>query len=314
MNLKAQSYNLIVVLGPTATGKTLFASQLAAHIHGEIISADSRQVYRRMDLGTGKDYSDYRVDGVMIPVHLIDIHEPGHKYNVYEYQKDFTEAFQSIINRGHIPILCGGTGLYIEAITKGYKLLSVPKNNTLRKELSGKSLQELEAILATYRKLHNQTDTDSIERALRAIEIEDYYVNHETELSVPKVNPVYLGIQCDRFVRRKRITDRLHSRLKEGMIDEVRGLMTEGINPLDLIYYGLEYKYITRYLLGEMEYDTMVEQLNTAIHQFAKRQMTWFRKMEREGVKICWIDALLPMEEKLSLARNYLKTNIGSQL
>jgi tRNA dimethylallyltransferase len=315
LNQKNSSNNLVVVLGPTATGKTRFAAELASRIHGEIISADSRQVYRRMNLGTGKDYEDYNVEGMRVPSHLIDILEPGCKYNVFEFQRDFTKVFRDITDREKIPVLCGGTGLYIEAVTKGYKLINVPQNSNLRMELAGKTLKELEKILSTYKKLHNQTDTDTVERAIRAIEIEEYYHNHPTEdQSVPEINPIYLGIQCERFIRRKRITQRLHSRLKDGMVDEVRALLAEGIHADDLIYYGLEYKYITRYLLGEMDYSTMIERLNTAIHQFAKRQMTWFRKMEREGILIRWIDAELPMDEKLKLAFQYLRLNSDNKM
>jgi tRNA dimethylallyltransferase len=299
--------NLIVVLGPTATGKTRFAAELASHIAGEIISADSRQVYRYMNLGTGKDYTDYEIDGKLIPFHLIDILEPGNKYNVFEYQKDFLTAYNAIRKRQHIPILCGGTGLYIEAVTKTYRLLNVPKNEELRRELEGKSLQELENILKSYRKLHNTTDTDTTERAIRAIEIEEFYSRNCNSLyNFPEIKPVWFGIRCDPFLRRHLITERLHRRLNEGMVREVRELISRGIKPQDLIYYGLEYKFITRYLLGELSYEGMVGGLNTAIHQFAKRQMTWFRKMERDGIKIHWIDMNLPMNEKLKIAEDLL--------
>jgi len=308
LNRSAQKYNLIVVLGPTASGKTNFAAELAARIDGEIVSADSRQVYRHMNLGTGKDYGDYLIDGKKIPYHLIDIKEPGYKYNVYEYQRDFTHAYQDITGRKRMPILCGGTGLYIEAVTRSYKLISVPKNEKLRQDLAGKSLEELETILSAYKKLHNKTDTDTIPRALRAIEIEEFYSHHpEIDPSFPPINPVFFGMQCERSIRRKRITDRLNQRLQAGMIDEVKTLIDMGINPQDLIYYGLEYKYITRYLLGDLTYNNMIKDLNVAIHQFAKRQMTWFRKMEREGDTIYWIDTQLPMDKKMKLALSYLK-------
>lgn len=307
------NFNLLVVLGPTATGKTRFAAELAATLDTEIISADSRQIYRRMDLGTGKDYEDYIVKGKQIPYHLIDIHEPGYKYNVYEYQQDFLKIFSEMREREKTPILCGGTGMYIEAVTKGYKLISVPVNEPLRKKLEGKSLQELEARLAAYKKLHNKTDTDTKKRAIRAIEIEEYYAsNPEAEKNLPEINPLYIGISCDREIRRERITQRLHHRLENGMIEEVKQLMENGISPEDLIYYGLEYKYITNYLTGIMNYDEMVQKLNVSIHQFAKRQMTWFRKMEREGIPIYWIDTSLPMTKKLSLALDYIKTNVSS--
>jgi tRNA dimethylallyltransferase len=307
VNTINENYNLVVVLGPTATGKTRFAAELASRIEGEIISADSRQVYRRMNLGTGKDYVDYLVNGKIIPCHLIDIHDPGYKYNVYEYQQDFTRAFKAIHHRSHVPVLCGGSGLYIEAVTKGYRLIAVPENPVLRSELSEKSMEELENMLLSFRKLHNKTDTDTKKRAIRAIEIEAYYARKgEIGLTFSEIQPIYIGIKSDRFVRRQRITERLHIRLEQGMVKEVQDLLNVGISPDDLLYYGLEYKYITRYLLGELDYDTMITRLNTAIHQFAKRQMTWFRKMEREGIPIFWIDAQLPAEEKIELALKHL--------
>jgi tRNA dimethylallyltransferase len=302
-------YNLIVILGPTASGKTRFAAELANNINSEIISADSRQIYRRMNLGTGKDYEDYLVDGVKIPVHLIDIHDPGYKYNVYEFQQDFFKVYKDLIQSGITPMLCGGTGLYIEAVTKHYKMVAVPVNISLREELDKKSLEELEIILSTYRKLHNKTDSDTKKRAIRAIEIEEYYRNHPepyTELTI--LNPLYVGINIDRYQRRQKITARLNLRLNSGMIEEVESLLKEGINPEDLIYYGLEYKFITQYLIGEITYEEMFNQLNVAIHQFAKRQMTWFRKMEREGCPIHWIDSNLPMNEKLEIAMDLFYT------
>lgn len=298
-----ENKKLIVVLGPTATGKTKFAARLAHEIGGEIISADSRQIYRKMDLGTGKDYDDYLVDGHQIPYHLIDIHEPGYKYNVFEYQKDFLEVFSSINKKKKYAILCGGTGMYIEAVTKGYKLTAVPTNNELRHRLKNKTLKELECILGGYKKLHNKSDTDTIKRALRAIEIEEYYKdNPELSVEYPDFDPVYLGIDIPRDIRRDKITSRLKERLKNGMVEEVKALMNLGINAETLIYYGLEYKFITLYLTGELDYDKMVEKLNIAIHQFAKRQMTWFRKMEREGIKIHWINGLLPIDDRINKA------------
>lgn len=296
-------YNIVVILGPTATGKTRFAALLAEKLKGEIISADSRQVYRRMNLGTGKDYDDYFVDGKQIPHHLVDICEPGYKYNVFEFQKDFFNVFKKVISRQNIPVLCGGTGLYIEAVTKGYKLIAVPVNQNLRDSLKGKSLDELENILSTYRNLHNKTDTDTIKRAIRAIEIEEYYKNNVHEdLALPEINPIFFGIDISREERRRRITERLIKRLEEGMVDEVEALLNEGILPEDLIYYGLEYKYITLYLTNQLSYQEMTEKLNISIHQFAKRQMTWFRKMERSGVMIHWIDGKLKDDEKLKHA------------
>ncbi len=246
--------NLIVVLGPTAAGKTQFAAELAAALDTEIISADSRQIYRRMDLGTGKDYDDYIVNDKNIPYHLIDIHEPGYKYNVYEYQQDFFNIFSEIRMKQMTPILCGGTGMYIEAVTRGYKLISVPINDTLRKALEDKTLEELEVQLAGYRNLHNKSDTDTKKRAIRAIEIEEYYAKYpENEKNLPPIHPIYIGIFCEREERRKRITERLHKRLENGMIDEVEKLLKEGVSADTLIYYGLEYKYITQFLNGKFE-------------------------------------------------------------
>ncbi|MDR0395120.1 MAG: tRNA (adenosine(37)-N6)-dimethylallyltransferase MiaA [Tannerella sp.] len=295
-------YELITILGPTASGKTTFAAALAKHLNTEIISADSRQVYRRMDIGTGKDLDDYTMAGIKIPYHLIDICEPGTKYNVFQYQHDFFNIFHRLRKEGKVPILCGGTGMYIEAVLKGYKLLDVPPNPQLRDLLKEKSLPELEKILASYKTLHNKTDVDSPQRAIRAIEIEEYYQNESPDKNeFEAINSLIIGIDIDREARRKKISDRLQSRLDEGMIDEVRKLIDSGIHPDDLIYYGLEYKYLTLYLTGKLTYEEMIRQLEIAIHQFAKRQMTWFRGMERRGFTIHWIDAALPTEEKLAL-------------
>lgn len=303
MNIHETPYNLVVITGPTATGKTSLAAHLAIKLDGEIISADSRQIYRKMDLGTGKDYDDYVVNGIQIPYHLIDIHQPGYKYNVFEFQNDFTRAFKDISQREKSPMLCGGTGLYIEAILKDYKLIAVPVNEKLREDLKGKTMAELEKILASYKKLHNRSDTDTIKRAIRAIEIEEYYTNNpEKESELPTIKPMIIGVEVDRETRRNRITKRLDQRLKEGMVDEVQALLDSGISAEDLIYYGLEYKYITLHITGALSYDEMKQQLNTAIHQFAKRQMTWFRRMEKHGMKIHWIDGMLPMEEKVDAA------------
>ena len=288
---------MITILGPTASGKTAIATHLAERIGGEIISADSRQVYRRMDIGTGKDLSDYvnPETGRHIPYHLIDIAEPGTKYNLFRYQEDFMKAYNDIQQRGATPILCGGTGLYIESVLKGYNLSPVPQNPELRERLKGKSLEELTAMLTELKKMtgsvmHNKTDVDSCQRAIRAIEIEQYNMEHPTPLrEAPAIDSLIIGVDVDREVRRERITRRLHARLEEGMVDEVRRLLDEGIPPEDLIYYGLEYKFITKYVIGELTYDEMVRGLEIAIHQFAKRQMTWFRGMERRGFKINWI-------------------------
>ncbi|MFI3297850.1 MAG: tRNA (adenosine(37)-N6)-dimethylallyltransferase MiaA [bacterium] len=284
---------LIVILGPTASGKTAYATKLAAEIgNAEIISADSRQVYRGMDLGTGKDLDEYCVDGKQIPYHLIDIVDAGYKYNLYEYQRDFLAVYNDIISRGATPILCGGTGLYIEAILGGYRLLEVPNNDTLRQSLEGKSLEELSEILDKYPNYqkHNKTDVDTTKRAIRAIEIAEYYSRHEAkEVEYPELNPIIYGIDVDREVRRERISKRLRARVESGMIDEIKGLIDNGVNAEDLIYYGLEYKFVTQYIIGELEYEEMLQKLEIAIHQFAKRQMTWFRGMERRGYKIEWI-------------------------
>lgn len=301
-------YNLVTILGPTATGKTQLATALAARIDGEIISADSRQIYRGMDIGTGKDLGEYVVDGKPIPYHLIDIVDAGYKYNVFEYQRDFLKAFESVNQRGHLPILCGGTGLYIEAVLNGYKLLAVPDNQLLREQLATKTLDELTSILSGYKTLHNQTDVDTVKRAIRAIEIEEYYQTHEEEtVEYPELNSLIIGVGIDREVRREKITKRLKARLNEGMIDEVKMLLDSGVQPDDLIYYGLEYKFVTNYLLGKLTFDELFTQLEIAIHQFAKRQMTWFRGMERRGFTIYWLDALKSMDEKLEEIESLLK-------
>lgn len=294
------NYDLVTILGPTASGKTPLAAALAYRLDAEIISGDSRQVYRRMDLGTGKDLADYVVDGKRIPYHLIDIVEPGYKYNVFEFQRDFLQAYDDIRQRGVLPILCGGTGMYIESVLKGYKLLPVPENPELRASLEDKSLDELTTILAGYKKLHNSTDVDTVKRAIRAIEIEEYYRQQAVSArEFPAINSLVIGVDIDRDLRRTKITRRLKQRLDEGMVDEVRALLDAGIPAEDLIYYGLEYKYLTLYAVGQLTYDEMFHQLEIAIHQFSKRQMTWFRGMERRGFNIHWIDASLPMEQKV---------------
>lgn len=302
------SYDMITILGPTASGKTSLAVALANALDSEIISADSRQIYHGMDLGTGKDLDEYRVEDKCIPYHLIDIAEPGYKYNVFEYQRDFLSAYDEIRAKGKMPVLCGGTGMYLESVLKGYRLIPVPENTELRKSLEHKSLQELTEILSTYKQLHNTTDVDTAKRAIRAIEIEEYYRRMPVkEREFPAINSLIVGVSIDRDVRRKKISDRLRQRLEAGMVDEVRTLLQKGIRPEDLIYYGLEYKYLTLYATGQMAYDEMFHSLETAIHQFAKRQMTWFRGMERRGFTIHWIDALLPMEEKVHQIQSFLK-------
>ena len=294
-------YNTICVLGATATGKTTLATELAYSLDAEIISADSRQIYRGMDIGTGKDLGEYTVRGKEIPYHLLDIADAGYQYNLFEYQQDFVKAWEDITARKKLPIVCGGTGLYIEAVLKGYKLIAVPNNDELRATLQGKSLEELTTILKSYKELHNTTEVDTDKRAIRAIEIEDYYKTHpEIDTYYPEINPLIVGIKFDRDSRRRRITERLHARLDEGMVEEVKGLLDSGIKPEDLIYYGLEYKFLTQYLTGEISYDYMVEKLNISIHQFAKRQMTWFRKMEKSGFNIHWLDGYMSTEEKVT--------------
>ena len=295
-----KEYDMITIIGPTASGKTPLAAALATRIGAEIISGDSRQVYRRMDLGTGKDLADYVVDGQPVPYHLIDVAEPGYKYNVFEYQRDFLRTYEDIRRRGKMPLLCGGTGLYIEAVLKGYRLIPVPENPELRERLADKSLDELTAILASYKQLHNTTDVDTVKRVIRAIEIEEYYLRQPVGArEFPAIRSLLVGVDIDRERRREKISRRLRQRLEEGMVDEVKRLLEEGIAPDDLIYYGLEYKFLTQYVLGQLSYDEMFCGLETAIHQFAKRQMTWFRGMERRGFTIRWIDATLPMEEKV---------------
>lgn len=296
---------MITILGPTASGKTDLAAHLAARLNAEIISADSRQVYRGMDIGTGKDLADYTVKGHAVPYHLIDICEPGTKYNLFRYQQDFLDSYENIRSRGVLPILCGGTGLYVEAVLKGYSLSPVPQNPELRKALEEKSLEELTAMLVDLKErnhsvMHNKTDVDSCQRAIRAIEIETYNFTKPTEeRQCPPIDSLIIGVDIDREARRKKITNRLNARLEEGMVDEIAGLLKQGIPAEDLIYYGLEYKFVTEYLIGKLSYDEMFRQLEIAIHQFAKRQMTWFRGMERRGFTIYWVNAAQKMEDKI---------------
>lgn len=302
-------YDLITILGPTASGKTPLAAVLAYKLGTEIISGDSRQIYRRMDLGTGKDLADYIVDGHPVPYHLIDIVEPGYKYNVFEYQHDFLDAYNKVKAKEKLPILCGGTGMYLESVLKGYRLLPVPENSELRASLADKSLEELTRLLSAYKKLHNSTDVDTVKRAIRAIEIEEYYQQQPLEYrEFPQINSLIIGVDIDRALRREKISRRLKQRLDEGMVDEVKALLDGGIPAEDLIYYGLEYKYLTLFAIGELSYEEMFHQLETAIHQFAKRQMTWFRGMERRGFTIHWLDARMPTEEKVEKIINLLHT------
>lgn len=305
MNLK---YDMLTILGATAGGKTSVAARMAYMLDGEIISADSRQVYRGMDLGTGKDLDDYIVEDKKIPYHLIDIVDAGYKYNVYEYQKDFLKAYADVKQRDKFPVFCGGSGMYLEAVLKGYKLIPVPPDQELRTELEQKDTEELITILKSFKKLHNTSDTDSRKRVIRAIEIETFYDQlNQRDDSFPRIKSLLVGIKFDRDSRRRRITERLKQRLEEGMVDEVKRIINNGVPPENLIYYGLEYKYLTRYVMGEITFDEMFKQLETAIHQFAKRQMTWFRGMERKGFEIRWIDGYMPMREKTELILSWLQ-------
>lgn len=294
------SYNLVTILGPTACGKTSLAVALADRLHSAVISADSRQVYRSMDLGTGKDLDEYTTDVREVPYHLIDIVDAGYKYNVFEYQRDFLKVYDTLHAEGKLPVLCGGTGMYIESVLRGYRLVEVPENKVLRASLTDKSLDELTTILQGYKQLHNTTDVDTCKRAIRAIEIEEYYRANDVNVrEFPEIKSLTIGLDVSRELRRERISRRLRERLEQGMVDEVRGILATGVPPEDLIYYGLEYKYLTMYVIGELTYDEMVTQLEIAIHQFAKRQMTYFRGMERRGVPIHWISSELSTHEKV---------------
>ncbi|MBO4744934.1 MAG: tRNA (adenosine(37)-N6)-dimethylallyltransferase MiaA [Bacteroidales bacterium] len=305
---------MYVILGPTATGKTHFASYLANKINAEIISADSRQVYRGMTIGTGKDYRDYIVDNQTIPCHLIDIVDPGYEYNIFEFKRDFTAAYKDITERGKEVILCGGSGMYIEAVLADYRLDEVPKNIILRNQLADRSDAELADMLLeikgkTNKKLHNHTDLDTRERMLRAIEIETFFEEHDENEDKRVVPEAIIGLCAEREFVRQKITNRLRTRLEdEDMIGEVQKLLDSGVDSERLKRYGLEYKFITMYVLGEISYDTMFDRLNIAIHQFSKRQMTWFRRMEKKGFEIIWVDATLSDDEKIDfLAQNGLK-------
>ena len=321
-------HSMITILGPTASGKTNLAAALASRINGmdssmwggdthgaEIISADSRQVYRGMDIGTGKDLEDYTVGGKLIPYHLIDICDAGTKYNLFQYQQDFYDAYQDITHRGVLPILCGGTGLYIESVLKGYHLSPVPQNPALRSSLEGKTLEELTDMLVDLKakngsNMHNRTDVDTAQRAIRAIEIETYNLEHPMpERELPAVDSLVIGVSIDRDARRDKITRRLKQRLENGMVEEIKGLLDRGIPAENLLYYGLEYKFVTEYVIGKTSYEEMLRGLEIAIHQFAKRQMTWFRGMERRGFTIHWIDALQPMEQKVEQVLELMKSN-----
>jgi tRNA dimethylallyltransferase len=299
---------LITILGPTATGKTKLAAYLAYRINGEIISADSRQVFKKMNIGTGKDYSDYVVEGKTIPYHLIDIAEPGEEFSVFDFRRNFINAFNDIASKNKTAILCGGTGLYIESVLKNYNLPEVTENSKLRNSLSDKSINELTKILSGLKPLHNTTDTVNKERLLRAIEIESFHKEHANKTpELPKFDSYVFGVNYERNVVMERITLRLKERLQNGMIEEVESLVKKGIPVERLKSYGLEYKFITQFLLNEIPYDEMFRLLNIAIHQFSKRQMTWFRRMEKNGIKINWIDGNLPLEEKIQIIVKQVK-------
>lgn len=303
-----EKYNLITIVGPTATGKTRLAACLAKHINGEVLSGDSRQVYKGMDLGTGKDYQDYLVDGEAIAYHLVDIAAAGEKYNVYQFQNDFVSAYTDISGRNKWPILCGGTGLYVESVLKGYKMIHVPADEELRTELKEKSLEELTAILEKFGPLHNSTDVETKRRAIRAIEIQTYYQTHpEIDTNFPPIRSLNICVDIDREIRRGRISSRLKTRLHEGMVEEVYKLLKNGVTAEDLIYYGLEYKYVTLHVIGKISFEEMYSQLEIAIHQFAKRQMTWFRGMERRGIKLHWLDAAMPMDERIQQIETWMQ-------
>lgn len=297
-----KKFDLISIIGPTACGKTALAVELARALNGEVLSADSRQVYRGMDIGTGKDLFEYGEGDLRVSYHLIDIVDAGEKYNLFEFQRDFLKAYDDVTDRGVLPIMCGGSGLYVESVLKGYRLVPVPENTELRLRLESKTLAELTELLASYKVLHNTTDVDTKKRAIRAIEIEEYYTHMSAdERYFPKLNSLIIGVNVERDVRRELISNRLMARIDGGLIDEVKTLLNKGLLPEQLIYYGLEYKYVTLYLTGVMNYDEMVKNLETAIHQFAKRQMTWFRGMERRGLKIKWIDSSLSMDDKVKI-------------
>jgi tRNA dimethylallyltransferase len=303
-------YDQLVIAGPTASGKTHLAAMMAEGLDGEVISADSRQVYRQMTIGTGKDYQDYIVNGKTIPVHLIDIVDPGYKYNVFEYQRAFINTYVDLRKRGKFPIVCGGSGMYLDSILSSYNLFEVPPDQNLRSVLEKKTMGELIEMLRSFKNLHNKTDIDTKKRVIRAIEIEKYHAGFsKSGFDLTKVSSLIAGISFDREIRRRRISQRLKDRLASGMIEEVKMLIDNGTPVETLLYYGLEYKFITLYLTGKMNYDEMFCRLEVAIHQFAKRQMTWFRGMERRGVKIHWIEGNLPMEDKVKEIINLLNNS-----
>ncbi len=299
---------LITILGPTATGKTALAAEVAYRLGGEVISADSRQVFRGMDVGTGKDLADYTVNGTTVPYHIIDICDPAEEYNAYRFMGDFLEAYNSIVSRGRVPIMCGGTGMYLDAVIRGYHLADAPIDEEYRSSIAACSDEELTERLASYISLHNHTDTETRERLVRALEIQEFAQRHpEAYIHMPEMEHHVFGISFPREVIIARIENRLRRRLDEGMTDEVQRLLDSGVSAERLMKFGLEYRHVTRYLLGQCTQEEMFRDLFTDIRRFAKRQMTWFRRMERNGVDIHWIDGTLPMEEKVAVVSEALK-------
>ena len=299
---------LITILGPTATGKTALAAEVAYRFGGEVISADSRQVFRGMDVGTGKDLADYSVKGTTVPYHVIDICDPAEEYNAYRFMGDFLEAYNSIVSRGRVPIMCGGTGMYLDAVIRGYHLADAPIDEEYRRSIAACSDDELTERLASYISLHNHTDTETRERLVRALEIQEFAQRHpEAYIHMPEMEHHVFGISFPREVIIARIENRLRRRLDEGMTDEVQRLLDSGVSAGRLMKFGLEYRHVTRYLLGQCTQEEMFRDLFTDIRRFAKRQMTWFRRMERNGVDIHWIDGTLPMEEKVAVVSEALK-------
>lgn len=295
---------MITILGPTASGKTALAAHLAYAHDGEVISADSRQVYRGMSVGTGKDLSEYMVNGKAIPYHLIDIADPGYEYNIFEYQRDFLKAYNDITSRGKLPILCGGSGMYLESVLRKYRLKKTEPSQETREALSQKTDEELKDLLFSLKTPHNTTDLHERNRMIRAILISMTPDEKAGENVFPEQMPSFIfGIHWERTLLREKITHRLQTRLEHGMIKEVRELLNSGLTADQIKFYGLEYRYIMLYLEQQMDYNEMFNRLNIAIHQFAKRQMTWFRKMEKNEIPIFWLDGAASLEENLDKIR-----------
>ncbi len=306
--------DIITILGPTAVGKTRLAALLADKLDSAVFSADSRQVYRQMNLGTGKDYADYEVNGKTVPNYLLDIADPGTEFNIFAFSRQFYLDFNRFHNTNKIPVFCGGSGMYLETILCNRHLPEVPVNETLRKSLSEKDDSELTQILSGYRQQHNSTDNSDRNRLIRAIEIADFIENHQSDSKDPDLKSAVFGINCDRDILKKRITARLKQRLNEGMIEEVKALLEQGITKEQLLFYGLEYKYLTLYISGELRYNDMLQKLNSAIHQFAKRQMTFFRHLEKNGMQIHWLESEQTMDNKLNQIATILRTDYGVEI